>query len=481
MALVVVAVTFALAGGALFWQLHRSAIATVVDLAESEAGDIGTLLAKGPLPARFTSAHPGTEVQVVDTHRRVLSATADLAGRGPVSELLPAPGTRARFDRSGDFADDGDPDVAVALGVQTPQGPRVVYVLASTDTAEDAARNSLWPLVAVLFGMLLATGIVAWVLVGRALRPVERIRVQVSEMSGGDLRQRVDEPPTDDEVGRLARTMNAMLARIEASADQQARFVSDASHELRSPLAALLAQLEVARRNPDSTDWPTVAGMAIEDGFRLQRIVDDLLLLARSDEGHLVPRHEVVDLDELGLDEGERLRARERVDVDLRGVGAARVVGDPDLLRRLLRNLVDNAERHARHRVSLDIGARDGAAEVVVADDGPGIPADKREWVFERFARLDDARGRRSGGTGLGLAIVGEIARAHGGSVRVADSTVGTRMVVQLPLLADTGAPTTDGAATDAPPGDAEPTANGAVPARPAADPLEPREGLRSS
>ena len=194
-------------------------------------------------------------------------------------------------------------------------------------------------------------GALPWILVGRALRPVERIRAQVDRISGSDLHLRVEEPPVDDEVGRLARTMNAMLGRVESSAERQAQFVSDASHELRSPLAALLAELEVARLHPETAKWPAVASAAIDDGLRLQRIVDDLLLLARSDENHLTPRHEAVDLDEVVLAEGARTSGPGRVAVELHGVAAARVAGDPDLLGRLVRNLAENAERHASHQV----------------------------------------------------------------------------------------------------------------------------------
>ncbi|HLH29157.1 MAG TPA: ATP-binding protein, partial [Acidimicrobiales bacterium] len=411
-----------------------------------EAGDVAALLGKGPPPPRLITDHPGTEVQVVDDRHRVVSSTADLAGRPPVASVLPPAGRQVHLTVHGE-ADETDP--AVALGVRTPEGPRVVYVVGATEAAEDAAHNSLLPLAGLLLVLLGVTGLVAWLLVARALEPVERIRSQVASISGGDLDQRVEEPPVDDEVGRLARTMNAMLARIEASAERQSQFVADASHELRSPLASLLAELEVARRHPESTDWPAVADSALEDGARLQRIVDDLLLLARSDEGHLHARLRPVDLDELAIAEGEELRGRGRVRVDLHRVGAARVHGDADLLRRLLRNLAENAERHAESVVGLEVAAGDGWAELAVTDDGPGIPPERREWVFERFARLDGGRSRQGGGTGLGLSIVREIARAHHGDVRVSDTAASTRLVVRLPAETVRG-PAPDGATSGA-------------------------------
>ena len=213
--------------------------------------------------------------------------------------------------------------------------------------------------------------------------------------------------------------------------------MSDASHELRSPLATVITLLEVARARPDRADWPSVAATAEVEAGRLGHIVDNLLLLARSDEGHLVRGHEPVDLDELALAEGERLKAQGRVLVDLRGVGAGRVLGDREQLGRVRRNLAANAERHAASTVSFEVARTDGCVEVVVADDGPGIPVEERERVFERFARADQARDRPAGGAGLGLAIVGEVVSVHGGSVVVADSAVGARIVVRLPAEPD--------------------------------------------
>jgi signal transduction histidine kinase len=281
--------------------------------------------------------------------------------------------------------------------------------------------------------LVVVSAVLVWILAGRALRPVEYIRREVSDISVSDLHRRVPVPPVDDEIARLASTMNAMLSRLETATDQQRQFVSDASHELRSPLATVIAVLEVARARPENADWPSVAATAEAEAGRLGHIVDNLLLLARSDEGHLVPGHEPVDLDELVLAEAERLGAQNRVAVDIRRVGAGRVLGDREQLSRVLRNLVDNAERHATTTVSIEVTRVDGEVEVVVADDGPGIPVGERERVFERFSRVDQARDRPAGGAGLGLAIVGEVVTAHGGTVVVADSAVGARVVVHLP------------------------------------------------
>lgn len=444
-ALVAVAATFAAGGLALEWKEQRSLTANVSSLTVAEAGDVAALLAKGQVPDVLVGQRPGMAVQIVDPRHQVLASTADLEGRGPVASVVPVAGVEVPLKGLEVLPGDDDPDVGVALSVSTGSGMRTIYVLSSTEPAEDAAHDLVAPLVIGLPVLALLVGWLVWVLAGRALRPVEEIRAEVAEISGGDLHRRVSEPPLDDEVGRLARTMNAMLERLEGSAERQARFVSDASHELRSPLAALLAQLEVARAHPSSADWPTVADRAMEDGGRLQRIVDDLVLLARGDEGHLRPARDPVDLDELVLAEADRLRGRHRVEVDLRAVGAGRVLGDADLLRRVVRNLAENAERHARRQVSFGVRQAGQWVRVRVADDGPGIPPGQRAKVFERFARLDEGRQRSAGGTGLGLAIVREVVNAHGGTVEVGDGGPGAEFLVTLPAAeSDLGPPPAD-------------------------------------
>jgi signal transduction histidine kinase len=330
-----------------------------------------------------------------------------------------------------------EPGVAAATTVRTSLGLLTVYALGSTEQTERSTHAVTVALAVVLPLLVVGAAALAWMLAGRALRPVEAIRQEVGEVSAGDLHRRVPVPPGDDEISRLARTMNDLLARLEAASERQRRFVSDASHELRSPLASLMAQVEVAGTHAETADWPAVARVVQEEGGRLSRLVDDLLLLARSDEGALVAGHDLVDLDELALAEGERLRALGRVAVDLRGVSAGRVLGDRHQLARMVRNLTDNAERHATSTVRLSVSQRDGWVQLEVADDGPGIPEADRRRVFERFARLDEARDRPEGGTGLGLAIVGAVAAAHGGSVAVGESQGGARMVVRLPVDPD--------------------------------------------
>ena len=228
--------------------------------------------------------------------------------------------------------------------------------------------------------------------------------------------------------------MNRMLGRLEQAQVRQRRLVSDASHELRSPVAAIRQHAEVALAYPDRTTVGELAGTVLAEDLRLQRLAEDLLLLTRADEHTLALRRRPVDLDDLVFEEARRLRAATGLRVDTTAVSAGRVDGDAAGLRRVLRNLGDNAARHTAGRLALSLAERDGLVLLGVEDDGPGIPEADRERVFERFVRLDDARARDDGGSGLGLAIVAELVAAHGGTVSIdASSLGGARVEVVLP------------------------------------------------
>ena len=279
--------------------------------------------------------------------------------------------------------------------------------------------------------LVLGVAVLAWLTLGRAFRPVEVIIARTDEISAHNLDERVPVPPSGDEVARLAGTMNRMLARIQASSESQRRFVSDASHELRSPVAASRAQLEVALGHPQDADWTATARTVLDEQERLSQLVDDLLLIARLDEGG-EPRRVEVDLDDVVFEEASRAH---RVGVDVSQVTPVRVIGDLGLLQRLVRNLVDNAVRHAGSRVRMSLASGAGLALLAVEDDGVGVPPELRESVFDRFTRLEDARNRDAGGAGLGLAVVREVATVHGGEARVLESTLGgARLEVRIPL-----------------------------------------------
>jgi signal transduction histidine kinase len=280
-------------------------------------------------------------------------------------------------------------------------------------------------LLAVGVPVIIALVVVAtYRLVGTALRPVEAIRARVASISSTDLAQRVPVPGTGDEIADLAATMNGMLARLEHGRAAQHRLVSDASHELRSPLTTISAALEMAAGRPELMDTALIDESLLPEVRRMQRLIEDLLLLARSDEQAVELRRDDVDLDDVLDAEAGRLRAIGTVRVASHIV-ACRTVGDRAALARVVRNLVDNAARHAASTVTMACRAESDHAVITIADDGPGIPAPDRARVFERFVRLDPARTRSSGGSGLGLSIVEEIVRAHHGTAEVGDAPGG--------------------------------------------------------
>ncbi len=385
-------------------------------------------------------------VQVIDVNSIVVLSSHNMKGKEPITrtrltagEVQNLPSVPFEDDPSENEPDEDEPFLAVAIGADSPTtGPLTVVVgrsLESVTEASGAVTRVLWIAVPLL---LLVVGAVTWVVVDRALAPVDAIRAEVEAISGRELHRRVPEPRGGDEIARLAATMNRMLARLEEAQFRQRRFVSDASHELRSPVASIRQHAEVAQSHPEGSTVGELADVVLEEDGRLQRIVEDLLLLTRIDEGTLELRRAPVDLDDLVFEEAARLRGATDLRIDVGGVSAGRVSGDRDKLERLVRNLSDNAARHARSAISLSL--RDGGSEVVLAidDDGSGIAAAQRERIFDRFVRLDDARDRDSGGSGLGLAIVLEIAAFHRGTVRVLDSALGgARFEVRLPGLPD--------------------------------------------
>ncbi|MGW9157548.1 sensor histidine kinase [Microbacterium sp. NPDC055665] len=308
----------------------------------------------------------------------------------------------------------------------------LVLAVSMDDDAETLTTIATLLAIAVPL-LLLLVAVTTWLVVGRALRPVERIREKVDGITAERLHQRVPVPETADEIAALATTMNGMLDRLDAAATAQRRFVSDASHELRSPLATIRQHAELAQAHPDVTSIGELAEVVSEEGLRLQGIVESLLLLARLDEGAST-HDEPIDLDDIALGEVRRLRAAGH-EVDGSGIQAARVHGDPRLLGQLVRNLADNAARHSRNRVAIGVIPSGGHVFVTVEDDGAGVPAEERERIFERFVRLDEARSRDAGGSGLGLAIARGIASSARGTLAVDDSRWGgARFVLTLPL-----------------------------------------------
>lgn len=352
------------------------------------------------------------------------------------------------------WSHDGERWLLVADDVDLPGGGEATLVYgASLDQADTAVRTAVALLAVGVPVLVLLLVAVTWAVTGRSLRPVERMRTEVETIRAAHPDARVEVPDTGDEVARLATTMNAMLDRLDRSAESQRRFVSDASHELRSPIASIRQHAEVAVAHPERSDVADLADVVRSEAVRLQDLVAGLLELSRLDEGGIRARRPV-DLDDLALDAVARARARattgaeaeagawsgpdgavRAVRVDGSAISAARVLGDERVLAGVVRNLVDNAVRHASTRVAVSLTEHDGSAVLTVDDDGAGVPEGERERVFERFVRLDEARSRDAGGAGLGLAIVRDAVRAHGGDATVVASPLGgARFVVRIAL-----------------------------------------------
>ncbi len=431
-AVLVVGLALGVASFGMLAYVERSLTAQVGDDVELRARE----LAKDP-----AAIADGTTVQVPEPHEefvqvladgKVVASSANAAGETAVA--APPPG-QDRAMASVPFAP--GPFVVVAIDATTPQGERTVVVGRNIDDVWEARSTVARALLIGMPVLLLVVGAVTWWIVGRALRPVEGLRAEAERISTRELHRRLPDPTGRDEIARLAATLNRMLDRLERGQERRRRFVSDASHELRSPVASIRQHAEVAQAHPDGASVSELADVVLREDARLQRLVEDLLLLAQLDERAVPTTLEEVDLDDLVLTEAARLRATSDLDVDTRGVSAGRVLGTPHHLEQVVRNLADNAAGHARERTAFGLSQRDGSVLLSVEDDGPGVPAEDRERVFERFVRLDGARDRATGGSGLGLSIVRDVVTSHGGAVTMGESSLGgLRVEVRLPAVA---------------------------------------------
>ncbi|MFE2022192.1 ATP-binding protein [Streptomyces sp. NPDC059499] len=377
-----------------------------------------------------------TTSEVAPTPSASAGSSADDSGRGDDGEDEDD-GSRGGDPDRGEVSSD-DPDFSngsatvegdtadyrfAAVEAVTRTGlPVIVHAgapLAAEQEAVDSVRTTMLTGLPVL---LLVVAGVTWLVTRRALRPVEGIRRELAAITASqDLGRRVPEPGSRDEIARLARTTNETLTVLEASVDRQRRFVADASHELRSPIASLRTQLEVGAAHPELLDVPG----AVADTVRLQVLAADLLLLARLDAGER-PGRAVVDLGALVREEvPQRTGDRIAVAVSVAGSGPLEVRGSRGQLTRVVGNLLDNAERHAERSVAVSVSADRGDVLIAVTDDGPGVPEEERDRIFERFVRLDDARSRDDGGAGLGLAIARDVAIRHRGTLTVGTAPQG--------------------------------------------------------
>lgn len=429
----------ALAGGILLFTVGKSLLNTLDSSAQRTGDEVAALVQSGRLPQRLLAGSGGVSlVQVVDEQNRVLAASpgADTA----VSVLSPDQLVRVRRGHNltvdGDRASLDEPMRVVGVKADIRAGQRTVLVGTDLGRVVDSSHSLER---ALLIGgplMVAAMALLTWWITGLTLRPVAALQRGAAELSASGLaRSRLPVPAAQDEIHSLALTLNDMLDRLDTATTRQRQFVGDAAHELRSPIASLRVQLEVAQRLEQTAAMRELTDDALVDVDRLSHLIDDLLTLARSDERGPTRVRLPVDLAELACAVVAGYRDA-RVPVSYRGgedAGPVLVLGDRDGLQRVLVNLLDNAVRYATSAVTVGVVRVGSEATLTVADDGPGVPANKRERVFDRFYRLDTGRARQQGGTGLGLPIVREIVSAHGGTVSLHDNEPGLLVQVALP------------------------------------------------
>ncbi|MGU3435937.1 ATP-binding protein [Actinomycetes bacterium M1A6_2h] len=434
-AMAVVAVTLGVGGSVLVAVLHSSAVAALDSAASTRIRDITSSLEQDS-PAELDAVVLATDqnvavVQIIDNHGLVVRGSIT----APSAPIIPEAQTMSN-SRTLSTTTPNDEDIRVTTAsARSIAGPVTVVVASDLSGVGSTISRVTLLLLAGTPVVVAVAGAATFLLVGRSLRSVERIRRRVSEISAANLGERLPVSNRRDEITALAETMNEMLARVDSALAAQRRFVSDASHELRSPLTTVGAALELGLKN-NATDRTLLKSTLQPEVRRMQDLVDNLLVLARSDERGLPLRVEDVDLDDIAHSEVSLLRDRSAHEVRA-CLRPTRVRGDHAALTRVLRNLVVNASRHATSVIEIDVGHGSRDAYLTVGDDGPGIAEADRTRVFDRFVRLEDHRARTSGGSGLGLAIVAEIVSAHGGSVDITDRVGGGTVVwVTLPFAA---------------------------------------------
>ena len=417
--------------------LSGSRVAALDDLVRARASTVAALAVDDRLPQTLPVAEPGEIAQLLDPAGRVIASSPNASQTLPVLPSAEVAAMLAEADGEplarATTASAYDPQARAAVLATTYQGADATVVatvpLGEVQGLLRAVRVSLGVVVPLLTALLAGA---IWIVLGRALHPVEQLRRAAAQVARSGGPGALPIPRADDELGALARTLNEMLDRIEVGAARQRAFVADAAHELRSPLAALRASIEVARTHPAAYPSAELAGDLEGEVLRMQALVDDLLMLARVGSTPVVRAD--VDLARVARDAADAARpaaASGRSTPAMETSGAGHAQGDEAAVGRVVRNLLENAVRHAAARVRVSVA--DGV--VVVEDDGNGVADADRERVFERFVRLEESREREAGGTGLGLAIAREIAREHGGDVVLADSPLGgLSATLRLPL-----------------------------------------------
>jgi signal transduction histidine kinase len=399
--------------------LRRALASDAETLLIERVDEVQTFITEGQLPRLLqpTGREVG-QVQVIDAAGEVVAVTPGLAGTTRLDVIdAPAVGdqTKATVDGNEIGGVPGQQYRMVARTVPSGVGPLTIYAVTSLDSAHRAERylrNSL------LIGLPLLVIFAAWLIsrvVARALAPVDAMRAEVDRIEAADMSGRVRASSSDDEIAKLGLTLNRMLDRLQEASDRQQLFAAAASHELRSPLSTIRTELEVGLAYPERAEWSKVAEDSLIEVARLEDLTRDLRILTRS-RSMQVAAALPIDLSELVATEVALRRPRRDVRYRTEAIEAG-IIADPDAVVRVVRNLFDNAERHANSEIRVVVAADSNGVTLSVANDGPPIPEDERERIFEPFMRLDEARSLDIGGSGLGLAIVRSIMTALGGSV----------------------------------------------------------------
>ena len=424
----VFALTLIVSGLTLLTVLRRTMLDNIDTALGLRAADLGALVTSGVAPRDITIPDDGTSFAQIILNGDVIASSTNVRGQPPVDTLTDSSQITVRQTS-------GDEEVfrLVVTEQNSPAGPVTIAVGTTLADMEQTTRVATWTLAITGLALTMLAGAATWVVVRRALRPVDSMRAEVADITVSGLDRRVSQPTTDDEIRLLADTLNDMLVRLESGTRAQRDFVSAASHELRTPIAVIRNVLEVAQ-STDAPDWREIADSVLEEDVRMERLVDDLLLIARTDAGVSRSEHwTAVDLDDIVFEEARRVPSP--IQIDVSRVSAGQVNGDVEQLRRVVRNLFDNALRHATQAIAVDLSSVGGRVSVAVDDDGPGVAPEDRTRIFERFVRLDESRTRSDGGAGLGLAIVTELVDSLGGDVHVESSERlgGARFVFTLP------------------------------------------------
>jgi signal transduction histidine kinase len=434
-ATVILAIALAIGSIASAVLLQRALAGDATSQLSDRVDEVQGLISSGFPPSFLTSTGFQTgQMQVVDSNHVIRAITPGLALTTRLDVIdAPPVGQEVHTTVSGDAISgvSGQQYRVVARTVATPAGPFTIYAVTSLDSARRAERYLQHSLLIGLPLLVALAALLVWYVVARALAPVDAMRAEVDRIEAEDLSGRVEPGSSDDEIANLGLTLNRMLDRLEEASARQQLFAAAASHELRSPLSTIRTELEVGLAYPDRTEWTKVAEDSLIEVARLEELTKDLRTLTRS---RSVRSERIAPIDLSALVAGEVALRRPLRDIRYNcAIDKVTIVGDSDAVVQVVRNLFDNAERHAATEIRVAVAESADGATLTVANDGPSIPADDRERIFEPFMRLDEARSLDSGGSGLGLAIVRSIMTTLGGTIVATATDAGAEFKASFP------------------------------------------------